>query len=432
MKKWMKKVAISALSLSVLPFANLVGVQEVSAQDPVEIEFWYGLGSEAGQKMESIIQSFNESQAEVVVTGVAQASYTETEQNIQAAMAAGTVPGAFIAGPSTTHRLATAGHIQDLTEIAAANENFVEENFLEAFMDLSKVSEGLYAIPAYGTTQVMYYNQNVYEEAGVDPAEAFASWENLAAASKTIQETTDASFGHLPMWGPGNLADIAYSNGGSMLSEDGTQVMINSPEWVEAWEFIRVQLHDEQTMGINSGGQGWEYWYATIDQMLQGIGGGYTGSSGDKGNIDFSYIGSFPQPGLNGNPGAASAEVLQMVVPAQASPEEQAAAFKFMMYFTSPEISADWSMAIGYIPVNQAVMENETYAAFIKENPHAAVPYEQALAGTAQFIDPTGGAISDALSIAADKVELQNVPAKEALDEAAAVAQEALDKVLSE
>lgn len=431
MKKWLKKVAVSALGLSLLPFGN-GAVQQVSAQDPVEIEFWYGLGSEAGNKMEEIIQNFNASQDEVVVTGVAQASYDETDQNVQAAMAAGNVPGAFIATPSTTHRLASNEYIVDLTELAANNENYVEENYLEAFIDLSKVDDTLYAIPAYGTTQVMYYNQNVYEEAGVDPEEAFSSWESLAEAAKTIQENTDAEFGHLPMWGAGNLVDIAYSNGGQILSEDGTQVLINSEEWVQAWEFIRVQLHDEKTMGINSGGQGWEYWYQTIDQMLQGIGGGYTGSSGDKGNIDFSYVGSFPQPGLNGNPGAASAEVLQFVIPAQATPEQQDAAFKFMMYFTSAEVSAEWSMAIGYIPVNKAVMEDETYVAFLEENPAAGVPYEQALTGTPQFIDPTNGAINDALSIAADKVELQNVPAQEALDEAQAVAQEALDAALAE
>lgn len=431
MKKWLKKVAVSALGLSLLPFGN-GAVQQVSAQDPVEIEFWYGLGSEAGNKMEEIIQNFNASQDEVVVTGVAQASYDETDQNVQAAMAAGNVPGAFIATPSTTHRLASNEYIVDLTELAANNENYVEENYLEAFIDLSKVDDTLYAIPAYGTTQVIYYNQNVYEEAGVDPEEAFSSWESLAEAAKTIQENTDAEFGHLPMWGAGNLVDIAYSNGGQILSEDGTQVLINSEEWVQAWEFIRVQLHDEKTMGINSGGQGWEYWYQTIDQMLQGIGGGYTGSSGDKGNIDFSYVGSFPQPGLNGNPGAASAEVLQFVIPAQATPEQQDAAFKFMMYFTSAEVSAEWLMAIGYIPVNKAVMEDETYVAFLEENPAAGVPYEQALTGTPQFIDPTNGAINDALSIAADKVELQNVPAQEALDEAQAVAQEALDAALAE
>ena len=39
-----------------------------TSSEPVEIEFWYGLGSVAGETMESIIAHFNASQDEVVLT----------------------------------------------------------------------------------------------------------------------------------------------------------------------------------------------------------------------------------------------------------------------------------------------------------------------------------------------------------------------------
>ena len=45
-------------------------------------------------------------------------------------------------------------------------------------------------------------------------------------------------------------------------------------------------------------------------------------------------------------------------------------------------------------------------------------------------IDPTGGKIYDALDIAADKVEIENVPVREALDEACRTAQKALDEAV--
>lgn len=47
-------------------------------------------------------------------------------------------------------------------------------------------------------------------------------------------------------------------------------------------------------------------------------------------------------------------------------------------------------------------------------------------------VDPTGGKIFDALVIAADKVEIENVPAADALNEAARTAQAALDEVMNE
>ncbi|NTV78075.1 MAG: ABC transporter substrate-binding protein, partial [Clostridiales bacterium] len=43
--------------------------------------------------------------------------------------------------------------------------------------------------------------------------------------------------------------------------------------------------------------------------------------------------------------------------------------------------------------------------------------------------DPTGGAISQAITDAVDKIQIENIPAKEALDEAAQKAQAELDKI---
>lgn len=394
------------------------------SSDVVEIQFWYGLGSVAGETMESIIADFNASQDKVRVTGVQQGDYAETFQKVQAAIAAGQPPAVFIG--SNVQRHAPAGILEDLTPYM--DERTPIEDYLEVFMADNTYDGKVYAMPAYGTTQVMYYRKDLMAEAGIDPKVAYASWENLAEASKEIQ-SKGLAWGHLPMWGFENLRDLAFSNGGQMLSDDGKTVMINSPEWVEAWDFVRKMIFEDKTAKIESGGQGWEYWYRTIDNVMNGEAMGYTGSSGDKGDLDFSIIDSAPQPGLNGNPGKPIAGGHSLLVPAAASEEQKKAAFDWIAYFTSPEVSAKWSMKIGYIPIRKSALEVEEYKKFIEENPYANVPYEQALTATPNFTDPTNGKIHDALSIAADKVELQNIPAQEALDEAARVAQEALDEV---
>ena len=60
------------------------------------------------------------------------------------------------------------------------------------------------------------------------------------------------------------------------------------------------------------------------------------------------------------------------------------------------------------------------------------MPIEQAEVGRKMFYDFTGGKISDAMIDACDLVEIENVPAKEALDEAAAIAQQGLDEYWAE
>ena len=275
----------------------------------------------------------------------------------------------------------------------------------------------------------MYYRKDIFENAGVDPEEAFASWENLAEASRTLIDSGEVNVGHMPMWGYENLVDIALSNGGSILNDDGTEVLIDSPEWIASWEFIREQIHDEENMKINSGGQGWEYWYKTIDQVMNGSAASYTGSSGDKGDLDFDKIDSHIQPGLNGKDPAPEVTGLYLGIPSSISEEEKEAAYEWMSYFTSSEVNADWSKTIGYVPTRNSTTEEPVYADFVAENPYANVPYEQAQISTPEFIDPTGGKIIDALSIATDKVQIENIPVEEALKKAKEDAQAALDEV---
>ena len=279
---------------------------------------------------------------------------------------------------------------------------------------------------AYGTTQVMYYNKAAFEAAGID-AKSISTWQDLAAAAEKMTSKDGSFVGWEPMWGYENLIDAALSNGASLISEDGKTVMINSDEWVEVWESFRKWIHDDKIMKVNSGGQGWEYWYVTIDDVIQNKAGGYTGSSGDQADLDFDIVAAMEQPGFNDNPSAPTADALQLVMLEGSSEETKQGVYEFMKYFTTPKNQAKWSMATGYVAVRYSTKEVEEFKKYTEEHPQALVPMAQAAHGTPALIDPTGGKILDALSIAADKVELENIPAKEALDEAQKTAQEALD-----
>lgn len=416
-----------------LAFGLILGAcsssNSASSDGKVEIEFWYGLGSEADKKMKEIISDFNAEHEDIEVIPVPQADYTETYEKLQAAIASNTAPGIFIAEVTPMTDLASKEALEPLDKFLDEDDSFDEEDFLASLISPGKMDSSMYMLPGYGSTQVMYYRKDIFENAGVDPEEAFASWENLAEASRKLIDSGEVNVGHMPMWGYENLVDIALSNGGSILNEDGTEVLIDSPEWIESWEFIREQIHDEENMKINSGGQGWEYWYKTIDQVMNGSAASYTGSSGDKGDLDFDKIDSHIQPGLNGKDPAPEVTGLYLGIPSSISEEEKEAAYEWMSYFTSSEVNADWSKTIGYVPTRNSTTEEPVYAEFVKENPYANVPYEQAQISTPEFIDPTGGKIIDALSIATDKVQIENIPVEEALKKAKEDAQAALDEV---
>ncbi|MNB96487.1 sn-glycerol-3-phosphate-binding periplasmic protein UgpB precursor [compost metagenome] len=397
--------------------------------EPVTIEFWYGLGGKLGENMEALIQKFNASQQEVTVKGIVQADYTETQQKLQAAIATGQVPAAVL---SSNVDWARRGYFAELDQLIAAQPDFNPDDFVQTFLNQGKVDGKQYFLPMYGTTQVMYYRQDAFAKSGID-ASQIKTWEDLAAAAEkmTVKEGGKTSvYGWEPMWGSGNMIDAVLSKGGSILSEDGKTVTIDSAEWTETWDLFRKWIHEDQIMRIHSGGQGWEYWYKTIDDVMKGQAAGYTGSSGDQGDLDFSIVAAMEQPGWAGvGEGKPVAEAIQAGIPAKASDEEKQAALKWLAYFSNSENTAFWSINTGYIAVRQSALEDPAFISFSETNPQIKIPLQQASHASAPFQDPTGGKINDALKIAADKVQIENIPAAEALKKAQATAQAALDKV---
>ncbi|MBN2221099.1 MAG: extracellular solute-binding protein, partial [Vallitaleaceae bacterium] len=233
------------------------------------------------------------------------------------------------------------------------------------------------------------------------------------------------------------------SNGASFISEDGKTVLINDEKWYEVLEQVRKWIHEEKIMSIHSGGQGWEYWYKTMDDWVYGLSLGYTGSPGDyaialeavkKANEE-GYMNEFAvthQPGWGSNDPAPYFTSLMYYIPKgeNVTEEQKLGAAEFVTFATSTENTASFAMATGYVAVRNSVLELAQYQAYLIENPDADAALKQIdLYAVPEFVDPTGGAIISALTEAVDKIEIENKEVQAALDEAAEKAQRELDKI---
>lgn len=424
-----------ALIMAAVTLLSGCATESVDEKKPVEIEFWYGLGGNLGETMEEQIAEFNASQDEVIVTGVAQSNYLETEKMIQAAVASGDVPACYLGGNSSATTFVEKGIVEYLDDYIAADPDFNKDDIISSFMSYCQDDDGhVYSLPIWGTTLVIYYRKDMFEEAGLDPDEVFATWQNTAEGAKKLQEFYGKGapdfYGFELMGGIENLEDMAYSNGASLISEDGKTITFNSDEFVEALESARKWIHEDEVFSFHFGGDGWEYWYKTIDDVMEGRAGGYLGSSGDQGDLDFSIIGAHVQPGFNDHSTAPYVDSIITAILKKASDEEKEAAFKWLSYLNK-EGTKDFSMKTGYVPVRSSVREDDEYKVYLEENPQAIVPIEQAEVGRKRWTDFTGGVIT-VFTDACDLIEIENVPAREALDEAAEKAQQILDEYWAE
>ncbi|UUX33781.1 extracellular solute-binding protein [Fundicoccus culcitae] len=430
MKKGLKLSIIFSLLINILLLFNLNSISKTQAQEKIKIEFWYGLTGFLGETVQEKIDTFNASQDKYEVIGVSQGDYSESYQKLQGAIASGKAPGVVLLDDYQFIPLAQRQVLMPLDELLTAHENAQVDDFVDVFWQQSDVNGQHYGIPTVAGSQIFYYRKDIFEEANIS-SDVMNDWETFYEAVKELTLKDDNGnverWGWMPMWGSYNLIDSALSNGASYLSEDGRTVTINSPEWVESWDYFRKAIFDDEIMTFHHGGQGWEYWYRTIDDVHNGLAAGYIGSSGDGGDLDFDIIGAHVQPGWKGEKTKAQTGAGMMVVPMILSDEEKAAAVEWMLYFTNTENTADWAMKTGYVPVRDSVMELEYFQQHLEKNTALAASLEQTTTSTITFYDPTGGEIHAALEIAADQVMIENIPAQDALDEAQVTAQNALD-----
>lgn len=414
--------------------------------DKIVVPFINGVGGSLADRLDEIVKEYNNSQDKYVVKTTKAGNYGESYQKLQSGFAANNQEAIALLGSDVIQEYVKKQLIVPLDESVKNDDDFKKEDYGKGFMEQATIDGKLYGIPFYGTTQIFYYNKEALAENGFTKDD-LKTWEGVEKVAKTVAkrgENGNVSYaGWMPMWGTSNLIDAVRSAGGNVLSEDGKKVLINDDTWVTVWEKFRTWLHEDKIMKIHSGGTGWEYWDKTVIDLVEGRTLGFTGSSGDQGFV-FKSLGkgmteeerlstfdALPQPAWGNHKPAPKLETYLFTLTRNIDPEVAKGAYAFMKFATSTEKTAEWSMATGYIPVRNNVTEYGPYAEFVKKQPQALVPLEQANNnGVGPFVDPTGGKINDALNVAKDKVEIEGVSAKKALDEAAKVAQEELDKVL--
>ena len=398
----------------------------------IEIEFWLAQGNNVMDLVNEVIDSFNNSQDKYHVKAIQQENYVKTFSNLQAAIAGKAAPDVALLDTAPARQLYEKGVLVTFNSFQDADPDFNADDYYADFAANGIDGDTTFARPWYGTIQIAYYSVKAFEDAGVDPA-SIKSWQDLVAVADKFKEA-----GYNRVWEPmggdaKNLIDAAFANGAKVLSDDGTQVTVNSPEWVEVWEAFRGWIHDDDIMETKWNGlDDWAYWYDTIDDVIEGRSAGYTGSPVDSVDFDFEVIQPLEQFGWNGAESKPWAQTLNLVMPDGNGEERQQGAYEFIKFLTNPENQAAYTMLTTYPAANKRVADVPEYQAFLEENPVAGVLLKQAEHVGVYPIDPTGGKILDELNIAAQALELEGKSAQEVLDEAAANAQIALDEALSQ
>ncbi|MBR5970307.1 MAG: extracellular solute-binding protein [Lachnospiraceae bacterium] len=404
---------------------------EEEAEDPDAVRFWFAASENGAQVMQQIVEKYNASQGDFRVRMTLYEDENALYEALQAAVAMNRPPDIAVLGRDRSFSFYQKGQTMDLSALLQGRSGFSAEAFFPVFLEQGTDGEQtVFALPVYGTANVLYYNREAYALVKLKP-EDICCWQDVAEAAYTVQRRLVCREGFELPWGYEALLDAALSNGGSIYSEDGRSVTVNTPEWVEVWEQFRVWIHEDRRMRIHSGGLDDEWLEYTKADLLDMTCGGYAGSSADYVDLDPEVAGMLPQPAWDEEKDVSYGTRVSLAnIFAYSDAAHRAGAVDFLRYLTGTQAQVKWATGTGFIAANREITKEKAWQEYLRENPDAKILMRQGLQGKPYPPDPTGGEIKDILSRAADRLLIENIPAQRVLDEAQQEAQRALEAVL--
>lgn len=390
---------------------------EAPAGEAVKIVYWRALSGAAGDIQDELARQYNEAQDEVEVEVQFQGTYEELLQKFQAAMIAGETPDIVQLDSPWVALFAKDGALASLDAFAADPENGLNlEDFVPGFIADGYYQDQLYAVPFMRSTPLLYYNKEMFAEAGL-PDRVPETWDEFVEFSEKLTKIADGkpmqqgvSYTMSATTAHWYLQALIYAYGGQVSDAD-FNLYLSQPEAVQAAQVWQDSVADGVAKpGIEEGGSQADFLNHRVGMVF--------GSTGSMTNLmtsaDFT-VGAGMIPGQEQRQVPVGGSVIAMTTQDEA---KQQAAWKFLKFLLEPENIAELVIATGYLPTTQSAINHPDLVAFYDEFPERKVALEQL-----EFAVPQASVISlatgtEILRQAVEKMLVGMTPVEQVMQEA--------------
>jgi len=160
--------------------------------------------------------------------------------NIAAVAAGSGMPDVIVSDRPTLPKDAADGIYMSLQEWAD-RDGITRDMFYDWAWDQQLYEGEIYGIPHETDVSVLFWNKNLFAQAGLDPEKPPTTWDELWEYADVLDKQNDDgtydTIAFFPLWNRG--VDIwQYTNDADMVAPDGTP-QINNPNMVETVEWIK-------------------------------------------------------------------------------------------------------------------------------------------------------------------------------------------------
>lgn len=384
----MKKKFLSLLLCGVMMSSILVGCSTTKDEnkeneenkatiatkvtEPVEISFWHAMSGVNEEAIKKITTDFESKNPNIKVNLVNQGDYLTLFDKLMASAKSNQLPTITQIYSNRLSWYISKDLVTDLTPFMKDSETgFTDEDYKdipEMFLADGIWNEKQYAMPFNKSQMVLYYNEGMLKDAGIDVPTTWKEWAD-AAKKLTKDENGD---GEPEVYGcvfANNLStDIApwvKQAGGVTMDEKTNKLNFDTPEMKEAVEFLNNMIQnksarlagDDQNANIPLQ-DGRAAMCVASTSALPYI---------EEGTVDGITIQAAALPGNKTDDQLYYGTNVALFN--TATEQEQQAAWEYIKYLTSTENTAYFAAQTGYIPVRKNAQKDPEFSKILAEKP---------------------------------------------------------------
>lgn len=285
----LKRVSLVATMALLLLFGILLSLAPVSAQEEepeptpivanigtgdIQISFWNGLTGSDGETLNAMLADFVEANPDISVTTEI-VEWNTLYTKLQAAFVAGNPPDVFMLHASEVPQFGSFGVLKDLGPWYESNGGWFPDDDVSEVTYSGMQWEGqLVGIPLDNHGRGLWINVDHFEAAGLDPnmepPTTYEGWVELFqqltldangnnAASPDFDPENVVQWGYsVEEWARVNFLSALAQHGGSLVSEDGTTVTVNSEAGVTALQQAVDLVYEYNVAPVPAGFDSWQ------------------------------------------------------------------------------------------------------------------------------------------------------------------------------
>jgi sn-glycerol 3-phosphate transport system substrate-binding protein len=363
--------------------AMIVTTPAVLAQAPVEVSFYYpiAVGGPIPKIIDGLVADFEKENPGVKLRPIYSGTYQDTITKALTAVKSGEPPVTSILLSTDMYTLIDEDAVVPFDDLIRTPEDQAWlKGFFPGFMENSQTAGKTWGIPFQRSTIVLYWNKEMFKDAGLDPNRPPASWKEQVEYAQKLTKR-DAT-GKVTQWGiqiPSSgfpywlFQALAIQAGTNLMNPTGTQTYYDRPEVIEGLTYwvdlvTRYKVHPE---GIVEWGTTPKDFFEKKVAMMWTTTGNLTNV---RTNAKFDFgVAMLPAGKQRGSPtGGGNFYLFKKSTPAQ-----REAAFKFIKWITAPQRAAQWGIDTGYVAVRPDAWETPVMKQYVAGFAPAAVARDQ-------------------------------------------------------